>query len=80
MVFLRVLMDGNDGDVGAQQPIVAIAVGRRLDGEFQRIGDLQRRHRRQRRRPMQEVHHVCARGHLLIERDAAGLADGLQAV
>jgi len=64
-------MDGNDS--GTQQPIVAIAVGGRLDGEFQRIGYLQRRHGRRRRRPMQEIHDVRARGDLFIKRHGAGL-------
>jgi hypothetical protein len=38
MIFLRLMIDGNNG--GTQQPVVAIAVGGRLDGEFQRIGYL----------------------------------------
>jgi hypothetical protein len=46
------MMDGDNGDVGAQQPIVAIAVGRGLELKLQRIGYLQRRDGRQRRRPM----------------------------
>lgn len=73
-------MGGNNGERGTQQPVVAIAVGGRLDGEFQRIGYLKRRHGRRRRRPMQEVHDVGARGDLLIERHGAGLGDGIQAV
>jgi hypothetical protein len=72
------MMDGNDS--GTQQPIVAIAVGGRLDGEFQRIGYLQRRHGRRRRRPMQEIHDVRARGDLFIKRHGAGLGDGIQAI
>ncbi len=68
-------MDGNNG--GTQQTVVAIAVRGGLDGEFQRIGYLQRRHRRRRRRPVQEVYDVGARGNLLIERHGAGLSDGI---
>jgi hypothetical protein len=71
---------GNNGDIGTQQPVVAIAVGGRLDGELQRIGYLQRRDGRRRRRPMQEIHDVGARGDLFIERHSAGLGNGLQAV
>ena len=74
------MMDGDNGDVGAQQPIVAIAVGRGLELKLQRIGYLQRRDGRRRRRPMQEIHDVGARGDLFIERHSAGLSDGLQAV
>ncbi len=73
-------MDGNNSDRGAQQSIVAIAVGGRLDGKFQRIGYLQRRHGRRRRRPMQEIHDVRARGNLFIERHGAGLGNRIQAV
>ena len=73
-------MGGDNGDGRAQQPVIAIAVGGRLDGEFQRIGYLQRRHGRRRRRPMQEVYDVRARGDLFIECYSAGLRDGLQAV
>jgi hypothetical protein len=73
-------MDGDNGDVGAQQPIVAIAVGGRLELKFQRIGDLQRRNGRRRRGPMQEVHHVRARGDLFIERHGTRLCDGIQSV
>ncbi len=74
------MIDGNDGDRGRQQRIVAIAVGGGLDGKFQRLGYLQRRDGRRRRRPMQEVHDVRARGDLFIERYSAGLGDGVQAV
>jgi hypothetical protein len=73
-------MDGNNSERGTQQPVVAIAVGGRLDGEFQPIGYLQRRDGRRRRRPMQQVHHVRARGDLFVERHGAGLGDGIQAV
>jgi hypothetical protein len=73
-------MDGNNGERGTQQPIVAITVGGRLDGEFQRIGYLQRRDGRRRCRPMQEVHDVRACRDLLIERHGAGLGDRIQAV
>ena len=72
------MMDGNND--GTQQTVVAIAVRGGLDGEFQRIGYLPRRHRRRRRRPMQEVHDVRARGDLFIERHGAGLSDRIQAV
>jgi len=72
------MMDGNNG--GTQQPVVAIAVRGRLDGEFQRIGYLQRRHGRRRRRPVQEVHDVGAAHDLFVERDGAGLGDGIQAI
>jgi hypothetical protein len=77
MIFLRVI-DGNNG--GTQQTVVAIAVRGRLDGEFQRIGYLQRRDGRPRRRSMQQVHDVRARGDLFIERHGAGLGDRIQAV
>jgi hypothetical protein len=50
MILLGQMMDGNNG--GTQQTVVAIAVRGRLDGEFQRIGYLQRRDRRRRRCPM----------------------------
>ena len=66
--------------MGTQQPVVAIAVRGRLDGEFQRIGYLQRRDRRRRRCPMQEVHDVRAGGDLFIERHGARLRDRLQAI
>ena len=66
--------------MGTQQPVVAIAVGGRLDGKFQRFGYLERRDGRRRRRPMQEVHDVRARGDLFIERHGAGLGDGIQAI
>jgi hypothetical protein len=52
MMVLGWLIDGNNGDIGAQQSVVAIAVGGRLDGELERIGYLQRRYGRRRRRPM----------------------------
>ena len=71
-------MDGNNG--GTQQTVVAIAVRGGLNGEFQRIGHLQRCDGRRRRRPMQEIDDVRARGDLFIERHSAGLSDGLQAV
>ena len=71
-------MDGNDS--GTQQPIVAIAVGGRLDGQFQCIGYLERCHGRRRCRPMQEIHDVRARGDLFIKRHGAGLGDGIQAI
>ena len=73
-------MDGDNSERGTQQPVVAIAVGGRLDGEFQRIGYLQRRHGRRRRRPMQEIHDVRARGDLFIECHGAGLGNRIQAV
>jgi len=73
-------MDGNNADRGAQQLVVAIAVGGRLDGEFQCIGHLERRNGRRRRRPMQEVHDMRAGHDLFIERHGAGLADRLQAI
>ena len=74
------MMDGDNGNVGAQQPIVAIAVGRGLELKLQRIGNLQRRDGRRRRGPMQEVHDVGARGDLFIECDGAGLGHRIQAV
>jgi len=52
MTLLGWMMDGDNGDVGAQQPIVAIAVGRGLELKLQRIGYLQRRDGRRRRGPM----------------------------
>ena len=73
-------MDGDNADTRAQQRIVAMAVGGRLDDKFQRLGDLQRRCGRRRCRPMQQVHHVRAAGDVFIERDGAGCGDGLQAV
>ena len=73
-------MDGDNGDTRAQQRIVAMAVGGRLDDKFQRLGDLQRRCGRRRCRPMQQVHHVRAAGDVFIERDGAGCGDRLQAV
>ena len=72
------MMDGNND--GTQQTVVAIAVRGGLDGEFQRIGYLQRRDGRRRRRSMQEIHDVRARGDLFIERHGAGFGDGIQAV
>jgi hypothetical protein len=80
MTLLGWVIDGDNGDVGAQQPIVAIAVGRGLELKLQRIGHLQWRDGRRRRGPMQEVHDVGARGDLFIERHSAGLGNGLQAV
>ena len=74
------MIDGDNGDVGAQQPIVTIAVGGRLELKLQRIGYLQRCDGRRRRRPMQEVHDVGAANNLFIERHGAGLGDGIQAV
>ena len=73
-------MDGNNGERGTQQPIVAIAVGRGLELKLQRIGNLQRRDGRRRRRSMQEVHDVRTADDLLIECHDTGLADGIQAV
>ena len=73
-------MDGDNGNIRAQQPVVAITVGNRLDDKFQRLGDLQRRCGRRRCRPMQQVHHVRAAGDVFIERHGAGLGDRLQAV
>ena len=73
-------MDGDNSERGTQQPVVAIAVGGRLEGEFQGIGDLERRHGRRRGRPMQEVHDVGAGHDLFIERHGAGLADRLQTI
>lgn len=73
-------MDGDNGDARAQQRIIAIAVGGRLDDKFQRLGDLQRRCGRRRCRPMQQVHHVRAAGDVFFERDGTGLGDGFQAV
>ena len=73
-------MHGDNGDTGAQQLVVAIAVGGRLDDKFQRLGDLQRRCGRRRCRPMQQVHHVRAAGDVFFERDGTGLGDGFQAV
>jgi hypothetical protein len=70
----------DNGDPGAQQPVVALAVGGRLQGQFQRLGHLQRRHRRTRRRPMQQVHHVRAAGDLFLKRHGARLGDRIQAV
>jgi hypothetical protein len=80
MILLGWVIDGNNGDRGSQQRIVAIAVGGRLELEFQCIGYLQRRDGRRRCRPMQKVHDVRARGDLFIERHSAGLSDSVQAV
>jgi hypothetical protein len=66
MILLGQWVDGNNGDMGTQQPVVAIAVRGRLELELQRIWDLQRRHGRRRRRPMQEVHDVRTRDDLFI--------------
>jgi hypothetical protein len=74
------MMDENNGDMGTQQRIVAIAVGGRFQLKLQCIGYLQRRNGRWSCRPMQEVHDVGARGDLFIERHGAGLSDGIQAV
>jgi hypothetical protein len=52
MTLLGWVIDGDNGDLGAQQPIVAIAIGRRFELKLQRIGHLQRRDGRRRRRPM----------------------------
>ncbi len=71
------MIDGNNGDMGTQQRIVAIAVGGRLDGKFQRLGYLERRHGRRRRRPMQQVHDVRAARDLFVECHGAGLGDGI---
>ncbi len=79
-MFLGWLMDGDNGDFRAQQLVIAIAVGGRLDDKFQRLGDLQRRRRRRRRRPMQQVHHVRAAGDVFFERDGTSLGDAFQAV
>jgi hypothetical protein len=73
-------MDGNNGNLGAQQPVVAIAVRCRLELKFQRVGHLQRCDGRRRGRPMQQVHDVRAAGNLFIERRGAGLADRIQAI
>ena len=74
------MIDGNNGDRGAQQPVIAIAVGGRLELKFQGIGHLQRHHPRRRSRPKQQVDYLRARGDLFIERHGAGLGDGIQAV
>jgi hypothetical protein len=74
MIFLGWVMDGNNG--GTQQTVVAIAVRGGLNGEFQRIGHLQRCDGRRRRCPMQEIDDVRARGDLFIEGHGAGLGDG----
>lgn len=79
-MVLEWVIDGNNGDMGTQQPVVAIAVGGRLDGKFQRLGYLQRRDGRRRRRPMQQVHDVRAADDLFVERHGARVGDGLQAV
>ena len=79
-MFLGLVMDRDESDVRAQQLVVAIAVGGRLDDKFQRLGDLQRRCGRRRCRPMQQVHHVRAAGDVFFERDGTGLGDGFQAV
>ena len=73
-------MDGNDDDLGAQQPVVAIAVRGRLELKFQRIGYLQRRDGRRRRRAMQEIHNMCAAHDLFVERHGAGLGDGIETI
>jgi hypothetical protein len=70
----------DNSDDRAQQPVIAIAVGGRLELKFQRLGYLERRDGRRRRRPMQQIHDVRARGDLFIERDGARLGDGIQAV
>ena len=67
-------------DERAQQPVIAIAVGGRLDGELERLGYLQRRHRHWCCRPMQQIYDVRAGGDLFIERHGAGLGDRIQAV
>ena len=74
------MIDGNNGDRGTQQPVIAIAVGGRLKLKFQCLGYLQRRDGRRRRRPVQQIHDVRARGDLFIERHGAGLGDSIQAV
>ena len=79
-MFLGLVMDRDERDVRAQQPVVAIAVGGRLDDKFQRLGDLQRRRGRRGCRPMQQIHYVCAAGDLFIEGHGAGLGDRLQTV
>jgi hypothetical protein len=73
-------MKGNNGDGGAQQPVIAVAVGGRLKGQFQRLGNLQRDDGRRHRRPMQAVHHVFAADDLILQRRRARLGDCLQAV
>jgi hypothetical protein len=75
MTLLGWVIDRNNGDRGTQQPVIAIAVGGRLELKFQGIGYLERCHGRRRCRPMQEVHDVRARGDLFIERHGAGLCD-----
>ena len=79
-MVLEWVIDGNNADRGTQQRIVAIAVGGRLELKFQCIGYLQRRDRRRRRRPMQQVHDVRAADDLFIERHGARVGNGLQAV
>ena len=74
------MIDGNNGDMGTQQAVIAIAVGGRLELKFQGIGYLERCHGRRRCRPMQEVHDVRARGDLLVEGHGTGLGNGIQAV
>jgi hypothetical protein len=75
------MMEGDHaGGSRLQQLVVAITVGGRLEGEFQRLGDLQDGGALRLGRPMQEVHHVGAGDDLLIERRPAGLAHSLQSV
>jgi hypothetical protein len=52
MIFLGWVIGRDNSDDRAQQPVVAIAVGGRFDGKFQRIGYLERRDWRRRRRPV----------------------------
>ncbi len=66
--------------MGTQQAVVAITVGGRLDDQFQRVGYLERRGRRRRCRPMQQVHDMRTADDLLIERHGASLSNGIQAV
>jgi hypothetical protein len=73
-------MGGDNGDGRAQQPVIAIAVGGRLDGELQRLGYLQWRDGRRHCRSMQQIHDVRAGGDLFIERHGARVGDGFQAV
>jgi hypothetical protein len=40
MIVLGWVIVGNNGGVGTQEPVIAIAVGGGFDGELQRIGYL----------------------------------------
>jgi hypothetical protein len=74
------VVDGNNGEIGTKQSVVAIAVGGRLDGKFQCIGYLQRRYGHWRCRPMQQVHDMRAADDLFTERHGARLGDGIKAI